>query len=93
MAHGVACKAFVNLIALKGITGDVRWSYQRAAEVTSWTIEAGQLTATIVSHDAFRLSQQPLRFVATHAKGAWVWPIQQLQVSGSSLTATLGPME
>jgi len=25
--------------------------------------------------DAFKLTQRPLKFVAPHAKGEWVWPI------------------
>lgn len=84
---------------VRGALGSVRYGYLQAAQVTDWTItrdpdsKALRLAATVASRDAFRLSQRPLAFVATHAKGAWRWPIVELQDEGASLRATLGPKE
>lgn len=83
----------MNHIALRGASGEVRHAYYRAAEVTSWTVDGGLLEATIVHHDPFRCSQQPLVFEARHGKELWRWPVESLQVSGKTVTARLGPME
>lgn len=85
-------------VTLTGDVGSLRWGYHIAASLRAWTIlrtESGtvQLTATFVTQDAIRLSQQPLVFVASHPKGTWRWPILALQIMGGSLTASLGPKE
>jgi hypothetical protein len=84
-------------VTVSGVVGSLKWSYHEAATVTAWTVtragDAWHLTATIGTSDPSRVSQRPLRFVAPHATGAWRWPIQELQISGASLTAVLGPPE
>jgi hypothetical protein len=82
------------------ITGDeaaIRWGYHRAAALRAWTVAQGDgscvLTATIQTADHYRLSQQPLVFEVQRPASVWRWPILELQVSGVSLTATLGPKE
>ena len=85
-------------LRISGQDAAIRWGYHAAAVVRSWTVtreDGGSyvLAAAIVSSDAYRLSQRPLVFVAPHAKGAWRWPIEALQMTGASLTATLGPKE
>ncbi len=83
---------------IRGTAGTIRWGYFAAATLGPWTVthEAGGapvLTATLASQDAMRLSQQPLVFTVPRATGAWRWPIVTLQITGVSLTATLGPKE
>jgi hypothetical protein len=51
------------------------------------------VSATVVSSDAFRVSQRPLAFIVPHADGEWQWPITTLQIEGASLNAALGPKE
>jgi hypothetical protein len=82
-------------VTVRGINGAIKWSYHSAAVFNAWTVtRAGAewtLAGTLVSSDAYRVSQRPLRFVAPHADGQWVWPIEELQIEGASLTAKLGP--
>lgn len=84
-------------VTVSGVQGSLKWSYHEAGTLGAWTVTTAAgvrtLSATLVSSDAFRVSQRPLRFVASHANGAWVWPIQELQISGAQLTAVLGPPE
>jgi len=84
-------------VTIGGVTGSLRWGYHEAAVLASWTLtnttEGWTLTATVVSVDAFRVSQHPLVFLAPHASGAWRWPVKELQIMGATLTASLGPKE
>ena len=76
-------------IVFKGPVGELRWSYHKAADLASWEITGSSLTATVLSHDAFRVSQQPLTFVVPRTTGSWTWSVQSLQIAGTSLTATI----
>lgn len=83
---------------ITGVTASLRWGYTSAAALGAWTLtkrEDGRwsLKAAIVSLDTFRVAQRPLVFEAPHAKGAWRWPVLELQAAKASLTATLGPHE
>ncbi len=84
-------------VTVRGATGAVKWSYHEAASLSSWAVTSVEgvrtLSATLIKSDAFRVSQRPLRFVATRDDVSWAWPIQELQIQGASLTATLGPPE
>lgn len=87
-----------NSLAITGVTGDLRWGYLPAGVVERWTVthdEAGwTLTApTVKEMDTFRLSQQPIVFVAPHAQGVWRWPLRTLQIVDGTLSASLGPPE
>lgn len=87
-----------NRVTVGGPAGIVRWGYHCAASLGRWTVtqdESGhQLTAEVVSADAFKVSQRPLTFVVDRQAGAaWRWPVVSLQVTGQTLTASLGPME
>ena len=88
----------MNTMTISGVKGSLKRSYQDAATLGAWTVSTAEgvrtLSATIVKSDAFRVSQRPLRFVASHQHGSWAWPIVgELQIQGASLTAVLGPME
>ena len=84
-------------VNVTGVSGLLKWGYYEAATVGAWTLtsEAGvrTLSATLVKSDAFRVSQRPLRFVATRDDASWVLPVTELQIEGASLTAVLGPRE
>jgi hypothetical protein len=83
------------MATITGERGEVRWGYQVAAVLHPWsmtTLESGgwALLGTCESADTYRVSQHPLVFVAPNG---WRWPVASLQVSGASLSATLGPKE
>lgn len=84
----------VRLRTMTGQGGVIRWAYTAAAELTSWemtrTADGWALAAVVASADEYRVSQRPLIFVAANG---WRWPILTLQLTGASLTATLGPKE
>lgn len=84
-------------VTITGVKGLLKWGYHEAGTIGAWTVttDAGvrTLSASLVTSDPFRVSQRPLRFVAPHAGGVWAWPITELQMSGASLTAVLGPRE
>lgn len=80
-----------------GIDGRLYWSYHRAADVRGWRIDGDahgfSLTAEVRNADTFRLSQRPLVFVALLPKGQWRFPVLELQMTGATLNARLGPKE
>jgi hypothetical protein len=84
-------------LTVRGVEGAIRLGYYPVGTLRAWIVtrmdDTWSLTATVESLDVFRASQRPLTFVARHKDGRWVWPIQTLQISGGSLTASLGPPE
>jgi len=84
-------------LTIRGEVGEVRWAYHLVGTLTEWTVtnDAGArtLTGTMQTSDTFRLTQQPLVFQASHPHGVWRWPIHSLQMTGTTLTASLGPQE
>ncbi len=83
---------------IKGVSGQIKWYYHDAAEVTNYTVTRSKppesrwsLRATVTRADEFKLAQRPLVFVAPHAHGEWRWPIETLECGGTSVTASLGP--
>lgn len=85
-----------NTVTIRAPHGEIWCGYYRAATVRDVTAvraatDAGTVTATIVSRDAFRVSQRPLTFVVPHKHGVWRWPIAELQIADDRLTASLSP--
>ncbi len=83
---------------ITGVTASLRWGYTQAATLGAWTTKKREdgkwsLSAAVLTSDTFKVAQRPLVFEAPHAKGAWRWPVLELQVVDGSLTATLGPHE
>jgi hypothetical protein len=84
---------------IRGVVGKITWSYYTAAAINGYTVTrskagAWTLRATVVASDAFKLRQTPLRFVAPHKTGSWVWPVESCEMVNSVLTARLGaPVE
>lgn len=86
---------------ITGVVASIRWAYYTAAAVNGYTVtrdpvtRAWSVTGTIVLADAFKLTQRPLKFVAPHAKGEWVWPIESPvpRVAGPFLAKLGNPIE
>lgn len=81
---------------LKGVKGQIKWHYHVAAHINGYTVTCSKpdrkwaLRATVTQADEFRLSQEPLVFVAPHQGGEWRWPIEKLDRDGSTVAASLG---
>ncbi len=84
-------------VTITGVEASLRWSYATAATLRAWTVTktptGWSLTATVTQIDHYKASQRPLTVVAPHEKGSFRWPVMELQVTGDTLTATLGPRE
>lgn len=84
-------------VTIRGVEAVLRHGYHVAGTLGPWTVTRGDsgwtLSASVIKADAFRVSQRPLAFMATHATGTWRWSVTTLQITGASLTAVLGPME
>lgn len=80
---------------IRGATGEVRYGYRRAAAlrdvVVSVTAAGTTLAAVLVSKDDYALSQRPLSFALTPKP--WRWAVVSLQIEGTTLTASLAPLE
>lgn len=80
-------------MTFKGQAAEVRWGYHPAAQLGAWSLERkdghGTFRARIVSHDEFRMHQQPL-VVVVPGQSQWRWPLTDVQMSGSTLTARVG---
>lgn len=84
-------------MTLSGLTGDLRWGYLVAAVFGPWRFEGGggggTLTGTLVSSDAFRLTQVPLTAVLQVGRSSTRWRVEGVEISGSEVVVTLGPRE
>ena len=76
-------------VTFGGPAGVMRWGYYDAATLRDWSLKDRILTATVVEKDDTRLTQRPLSFVVIRPSTTWSWPVDTLQIAGSSLTATL----
>jgi hypothetical protein len=82
---------------ISGVVGQIKWAYYMAGAINGYRVErTGQtwtLAGRLVMHDAFKLAQRPLMFVAPHKGGEWRWPILALEIAGDQITARLGRLE
>lgn len=78
---------------VSGQEGTIRWSYLPVVSFGRWSYEGvgkvGTLTAQIVSCDEFRITQRPLVVVVPAGRAEWRWSVRDLQINGSTLTATV----
>jgi len=86
------------MVRITGAEGVVRWGYHCAASVHQWAINkaddgALRLSGTVDNIDDYAVTQPRLRFQVTHGTGSWRWPVIELQILGTSLTAVLGQKE
>jgi len=87
-------------IQYRGVIGQITWSYHVAAAVHGYVAtinkrtHGGRLRATVVTSDAFKLTQRPLYFVAPHRAGAFRWRIDTIEIDTlGTVLATLSPAE
>jgi len=82
-----------NSAVFTGLEAEVRWGYLPAAALGAWTLTTDalgrRLAAVVTRADAFRVTQQPLRFCS----GGRSWPILELSIADGRATARLGPQE
>ena len=93
----------VNQLALRGDGARIQWGYQVAVAIGRWTLTVGrpddrQPTARLFEGDVkachgIAVTQRPLALVIPRPTGAWRWPIQQLELTDTSVVAMLGPKE
>ena len=80
----------MNTITIRGAAAKLVWGYHQAAVLGSWEMDGPTVTAKVISHDAFKVSQQPLTFVVQRPTGhLWTWRVQSLQITGTTLSASI----
>jgi hypothetical protein len=91
-------------LTLSGSTGSINWGYRSAAALQRWKVtrardeKSGQvrwtLSAALGAHvDHFQLRQRPLLFTAPRRGGFWCWPVREVTVGATSVSANLDPPE
>lgn len=87
---------------LSGVVGRIDWHYYTAAGIHGYTVtppprrakvQEWKLVAVVPLHDAFKMSQRPLVFVAQHAKGEWRFPVIEYNLRDHRIVARLSPPE
>jgi len=80
----------MNSFTVSGATALLKWGWHEAAQLSSWTMEpGGRVTAKVISKDDFKVTQAPLTFVVPHSNGQWVYTVNSLQITGTTLTASI----
>ncbi len=87
-----------NAFVFRGEAAELRWGYHPAATLKDWTLtphnsSSFEVTARVVSSDAYRVSQHPIVFTVPRQACVWKWPVVSLQIVGETLTASLGPQQ
>ena len=84
-------------ITLHGGPASLVLGYKDAVVLRTWRITKADgrwtLTATVARVDPFLSRQRPLVFAAPRPQGFWCWPLVDLQLGATHLSATLGPPE
>lgn len=82
-------------MTIRGATGEVRWVYLTAVTFGPWRLETDEstLTGTLVSADDYRVTQGPLVAVVMVGRQRLTWPVEDLQISGQTVTVRLGPRQ
>lgn len=85
-------------ITLHGGAASLVRGYLTVADLRAWRIvknKAGwHLSATCAAVNTRHTQKRPLYFTAPRDKGAWCFPVTgEVIISGTSLTAPLGPPE
>jgi hypothetical protein len=86
-------------ITLHGAAASIVWGYQTAVDLRAWRIvrtkQGWELTATTALVNPRCARKSPLYFTAPRKPGPlWCFPvIGELVITGTSLTAPLGPPE
>ena len=87
----------MGISSLTGASATLHWSYYVAATVGAWTItkteEGWALAASLQTVNAYRITRRPLVFVFAHPKGSSRWPVLSLELTSTTLNASLGSPE
>jgi hypothetical protein len=79
----------------RGVVGQIKWAYYMAAAINGYEVtrtdDGLRLRGTVIQHDAFKLTQRPLMFVAPTKLGECRWPIETFELHDGQITARLGP--
>lgn len=82
---------------IKGPMAALWWGYHQAAELGPFVVtmdaEGNTLSATVRSQEPQRVSQRPLWFEVPRSGPPWRWPVESVNIDGSTCTARLGPLE
>lgn len=83
------------MMQLRGVTGEVKWSYMTAAIFGPWRIETtptgADLEATLISFDKYRISRENLTVAVMVGRTKLVYPILGVTIHGDgTLSAQLG---
>jgi hypothetical protein len=85
---------------IRGKVGRIDWGYFAAAAIMNFIARrlgdgTWSLHGIAIDHDAFKLSQRPLVFIAPHKDGEWRWPVKTIELGPGKgpreFVATLGP--
>ena len=88
----MAVRSGEHRFTIAGVAASVRYGYQTAAELGAWHVDGGWLVAQVLTVDAFRLAQAPLRLVIPNQSGPpTVRPLADVSIVQGQLTARLLP--
>src|SRR5690606_41800426 len=89
------------MAVLRGVVGQICWSYYAAARLEGYRVRrdkktgAWSLAGRVAHADAFTLSQKPLVFVAPRMGNGPPrerrWPNQELDIQDGEVAAAVGP--
>lgn len=91
-------------LTLRGSTASINWGYRSAAALRAWTVTRAkdELTGRVLwtlqaalgpQVDHFQLRQRPLLFTAPRRGGFWCWPVREVYLGDTRVTANLDPPE
>lgn len=84
------------MMQIRGVTGEVKWSYMTAAIFGPWRIETlpdgATLDGKIVSFDKYRMTRDGLTVSVMVGRSRLVYPVVKVDIHGDgTLSAHLGP--
>lgn len=70
--------------SISGVVGKIDWSYYAAAAINGYRVTVSKsgdwtLSATVITANAFNLTQRPLVFIAPTNGGEWRWRIRTIR--------------
>ena len=76
---------------VKGVEGEVRYGYQRAATLTSWTLtevinRSWRLDGGIKDKNELYLQQTPLTVVLQIGSKRWIWAVDRMDINETRAT-------
>ena len=78
---------------ITGRAATIKWGYHTVASLGSWTCTPGTMTATLLSCDAFGITQDPLTVHVPAGPRVWRWAVESLSRDGLTVTMQIRPEE